>query len=120
VDVPEGLGEAGAALWSSVMGTWVLRPDEERVLEKACRTADDSARLDAEVAAGPLLVTGSMGQQRANPLLAEARATRALLAALLKQLALPDEQASPTAKSGMRDTTSRAIKAAGVRWGHGG
>lgn len=120
---PPRLGADGRRLWHSIVDTFDLRPDELLVLEKACRTADDSARLDRALADGPLMVTGSTGQQRHNPLLHEARQTRALLAALLK-LALPDEQAQP-GQSGQEGRGSspgsvKAMDAARARWGSGG
>lgn len=111
---PRRLAGPGRSLWHSVVGAYELRPDELLLLEKACRTADESARLDEETRAAPLMVTGSTGQQRHNPLLNEARQTRALLAALLKQLALPDE-AREAAKG--RDNSTRATNAARARWG---
>lgn len=110
---PLHLGAAGRSLWRTITGIYELRGDELLLLEKACRTADDGARLDEAVRTAPLLVAGSAGQQRHNPLLNEARQTRALLAALLKQLALPDEDAAAKA----RDNSARATTAARARWG---
>ncbi len=107
---PRNLAAAGRSLWRSVVDTYELRPDELLLLEKACRTADESARLDEETRTAPLMVTGSTGQQRHNPLLNEARQTRALLGALLKQLALPDAKRE-------RDNSARATDAARARWG---
>ncbi len=110
---PPRLGAAGRSLWRAVAGTYELRSDELVLLEKACRTADDAARLDRALLDAPLTVLGSVGQDRANPLLVESRQTRALLAALLKQLALPDEDAGAK----QRDTSARATTAARARWG---
>lgn len=110
---PTNLGRAGARLWRETVSVYELRGDELLLLAKACRTADDAERLDTACADAPLTVTGSAGQQRANPLLAEARATRALLAALLKQLALPD----PVAEKRQADArSSQARTAARARW----
>ncbi len=114
---PAGLSAPGRRLWRGIAGAYDLRPDEQLVLEKACRTADDSARLDAALRDAPLMVTGSTGQQRHNPLLHEARQTRALLAALLKQLALPDEPAAATEGAGLSPGSVKAITAARARWG---
>jgi len=108
--IPAGLAAAGKRLWSSVVPAYPLRPDEVVVLEKACRTADDLARIDAAVRKEPLLSRGSMGQHRANPLLAEARGMRALLASLLKQLALADPEV------GAKQRVDGARKAARARW----
>lgn len=112
---PSKLGAPGRRLWRAVVDTYELRADELAVLEKACRTADDAARLDAALTDAPLMVLGSTGQQRANPLLHEARQTRALLASLLKQLGLPDEEQETPGK--LSDNSKRAMKAAAARWG---
>ena len=112
---PANLGADGRRLWRSVLDVYELRADELVLLEKACRTADDSARLDAAVRDSPLLVTGSTGQQRHNPLLNEARQTRALLAALIKQLALPDDDAGAEGTT-LSPTSQRAMTAARARW----
>ena len=118
--LPKGLRPTGRNLWRDVTGTWQLRPDELRVLEQACRTLDDEARLREELAQACVMTAGSMGQQRVTPLFAEVRATRALAAKLLAQLGLPDmdEQAGQDSR---REWQARA--AAGKRWNtarHGG
>lgn len=119
---PPRLDPPGRRLWRDVVDVYELRPDELLVLEKACRTADDSARLDAALKDAPLMVTGSTGQQRHNPLMHEARQTRALLAALLRQLALPDEPAMAGGASaseqtkGVSPSSQRAMNAARARW----
>lgn len=121
---PRNLGPAGRRLWQEVMGVYAPRPDEVLLLEKACRTADEAARLDEAARDAPLLTLGSMGQERVNPLLAEARATRALLAVLLKALALSDveDDAGQSASGSTVSLSSlRAMKAARARWtGSGG
>ena len=109
---PPNLAQPGRSLWQAVTGSYELRRDELLLLEKACRTADEAARLDDAVRTASLLVAGSAGQQRHNPLLNEARQTRALLAALLKQLALPD----PDEDAKRRDNSARAMTAARARW----
>lgn len=114
--MPANLAAPGRSLWRAVVADYELRPDEIAVLEKACRTADDSARLDAALREAPLMVTGSMGQARANPLLHEARQSRALLATLLRQLALPQDQPAEGTEKPTTNTL-RAMKAARARWG---
>jgi hypothetical protein len=115
---PAGLDDAGRRLWRSIAGRYELRPDELTVLESACRTADDEDRLTAALADEPTVVAGSMGQRRASPLFAEVRAARALLAALLARLALPDDQTDSRAAKLARSQQGR--NAAAVRWGHRG
>lgn len=84
------------------------------MLEHAARTVDLIDSMHAELAAGMIMVVGSMGQARPHPLLTEIRGHRLLLAQLLKQLKLPDD-------SGRSMTSSqRGQTAAGARWGHGG
>lgn len=111
---PEGLGVAGRRLWREVVAGYELRPDELVLLERAARTLDDVRRLEDALDGAPLTVPGSMGQTRANPLLVELRGMRALLAALLKQLALPDLGAG--AQSDEMTPTRKARKAARARW----
>jgi hypothetical protein len=115
---PSGLNSAGRRLWRKIAADYTMRADEWLILEKACRTADDAERLDTELAQSPLMVPGSQGQMRANPLLNESRQTRALLAALLKQINLPD--ADDKAGRVRSPRTQRAMTAARARWGSHG
>jgi len=87
---PNGLSTAGRRLWRAVLGGFELRPDECVLLEAACRLADETAALEAALKAAPATVPGSKGQQRPNPLYAEARAHRLALGRLLAQLGLAD------------------------------
>ena len=109
------LGTKGTALYSAVTGAFELNADELQVLTMAARSADDLDALEAALVGASVMVPGSMGQERVNPLYAEIRATRALIGTLLARLKLPDEEAD-AAKSEFN--TARARKAAGVRWGH--
>jgi len=99
VPAPDALGSAGAALWSAVVGKYALRVDELAVLEAACRTADMIATIDAEWSelGRPMLTTGSMGQDVIHPLIGERRAQQAALAALFRQMKLPDEEVAAPA-----------------------
>ncbi|MGC9543604.1 hypothetical protein [Streptomyces sp. UG1] len=118
--LPKGLRPPGRALWRAVTGDWELRPDELRVLEQACRTLDDEARLREELDQAAVMTAGSMGQPRVSPLFAEVRATRALLAKLLQQLGLQhlanDEEGDQghDVEASRREWQARA--AAGARW----
>lgn len=107
---PAGLSTAGKALWDDLAARYSFRPDELRLVERAARTADLIAEMDAE-RGGEVTATGSMGQVVVHPLIPEARAQSALLAAIFRQLGLPDETG---AVSETRSTQARA--AAQSRW----
>lgn len=117
---PEGLADAGRALWSRIadpVAGWDLRPDELAVLERACRVADRLAMLDSDLAArieadpiGGLVSRGSMGQEVEAPVLASLVRHDALLQRLLSSLKLPDLQ------TGESSTSQAARKAAQARW----
>lgn len=90
---PASLVAAGAKLWRDVVAKYDLRVDEYAVLEAACKTADMIATLDTEWAnlGKPFMTHGSMGQDVIHPLIGERRTQQAALAALFRQLKLPDE-----------------------------
>lgn len=110
-DAPDGLGEAGQALWREVRADWELRPDEDRLLHAACRTLDEIERMQATLADASPVVTGSKGQVRPHPLIAEVRAHRLALRQLLASVDVewPDD---PGASEG--STAGR--KLARARW----
>jgi hypothetical protein len=111
--LPSGLKASGRRLWTAVVGPYVLTPAELANLAEACRTADELDRLERAVRALPeLTTTGSMGQVKPHPLLAEVRAHRMLLERLTTALCLPNvdqEQGSTAAQR-------HARKAALARW----
>ncbi|MGC4109448.1 MAG: hypothetical protein QM747_03270 [Nocardioides sp.] len=112
---PKGLGRAGRRAWKSIATRYVLRPDELLVLESACRCADVVAKLEDDLSGQPLIVKGSMGQEREHPLLSEQRQQRALLTRLLVQLKLPDLEPGAVDDQAMaRSVKARA--AARSRW----
>jgi hypothetical protein len=88
---PKGLGLTGKRLWRDISGKYELRPDELRLLETSCKTADLIDRLEAAMDGQPAMVPGSRGQEIAHPLLAEIRMQRIAFSALLRSLKLPDE-----------------------------
>src|SRR4051795_10050000 len=87
---PRGLQARGRKLWQDVLTDHELRPDELAVLAAAARTADELDRMEAELTTAEVVVAGSTGQERPNPLFREAREHRKTLAALLKQLGLTE------------------------------
>ena len=87
---PAGLGRSGKSLWRDVVGSYVLRPDELRLLAEAAATADTLAVLRASLDGRELVDAGSRGQRRVDPVLVEVRQQQVVLAALLRQLGLPE------------------------------
>ena len=112
---PSNMKAKGRRLWSDVVGTYTLRPDELLVLEHACREADLCDRIQTALDDGDLTVKGSMGQVVASPLVQELRQHRAVFARLVAQLKLPDD-ANP---SGARMDGDTARSAAESRWRSG-
>lgn len=106
---PIGLDLPGKRLWRRITASYSLREDEMVLLDQACRVADTIALLEAGLKGQPLLVAGSMGQQREHPLLSEARQQRGQLGRFLAQLKLPDED-------GLSTRSTQARRAAQARW----
>jgi hypothetical protein len=112
---PAGLGAAGRALWSEVNREFGLAPHELAILVQVCRCADRLDVIEAELSAAELTVTGSMGQPKAHPLLAEWRAQARVLESLSRALSIP----LPGEDVGRRRSPT-AREAALQRWhGHG-
>jgi hypothetical protein len=105
-----------------VAGAYKLRVDELSVLEQACFEADLIADLRVNLVGADRLVKGSQGQLVIHPIISELRQHRATLAALLRQLKLPDLDGdapmSPEAEAGQRSSQARA--AATTRWARRG
>lgn len=109
-DPPADLADRGREFWHRVVADVELNADEELILTSICRELDLLQRLEDEMAGAPLIVHGVAGQPVAHPMLQELRAHRALLAAHLRQLGLPDEDGVQTAS-----TSARSL--ARARWG---
>jgi hypothetical protein len=112
---PDGLGERGRLFWEGTLAAFELEGGEVALLTETCRTLDLCDALQATVMAEGPLSTGSQGQVVAHPAVTELRAHRLVLARLLGQLALPDEEggAMPTGRQ------LRGRQAAARRWsGH--
>jgi hypothetical protein len=113
VEPPAGLEAEGMRLWDAVIKVYVLTPSELAVLAEACHTADELDRLEAAVRElSDFVVSGSTGQPKPHPLLAEVRAHRQLLQRLMEGLALPDQGQ----KVGLSASARHAAKAARARW----
>lgn len=114
---PENLGGRGGRFWDSVTSTYMLRADELIILEDAAREINLIDRLEEAISRedAQMIVTGGYDQEVANPLITEIRQHRGMVARLVNQLKLPDEQ-KPTGLS----TTDAARKAANARWGNSG
>ncbi len=113
--LPGALGPAGLRLWRTVTAglppDWELDEREHALLELACRQADDLRALEDAVKRDGYTVTGSRGQTRLHPAVAEVRQGRLALARLLGALELPDAEQAPQSES-----TLRAQRAAHARW----
>src|SRR5512133_3179634 len=109
---PEGLGEPGVRLWTSVAASFVLNAGELEILRQACRTSDEITSLEAELRGSSLVVAGYAGQPRPNPLLKIIQDHRLLLRRLVDSLALPDDDQ----EHGMRPGQRHARTAAQGRW----
>lgn len=94
MDKPDGLGPSGAAFWDAITHpdlNLVLRPDEHRMLDMACRTLDLIDTLQAKFAEDPeYIVKGSTGQPTINPLINQVDRAQARFQSVCKQLQIPD------------------------------
>jgi hypothetical protein len=89
---PDGLAEAGQALWRAVFERFELGHHEMLILREAARTVDRLDRLAEEGRDAELVTTNFKGDPVANPLLVEARQQQIVLARLLAALRLPDDE----------------------------
>jgi hypothetical protein len=112
---PDGLGDAGAALWAAIPGDvpagWELDARGVAVLGAACRQADLVADLEAAVERDGLMIEGAAGQRRLNGAVTELRQARVAMARLLGDVKLPDEDGKATSAA-----SERARHAAQARW----
>jgi len=114
---PRNLGAAGRALWKEVAAKFELDPDDAALLEQACRTADELDTLSAAARTADPMVEGSKRQPVVNPVYEEVRRHRVVLARLLKDLALPEDEADSKPRDAQAAWRSaRARKAAETRW----
>jgi hypothetical protein len=106
-------------LWRELNDAFEYEPSDLPLVEKCCRTLDDVDRIEAELVDAPLMLPGSTGQLRANPLLAEVRAMRALYGQLYDRVT-PAPVDDPATAGGRGWTTSDSARlAARARWSGG-
>jgi hypothetical protein len=115
--MPRNLGEAGQALWDSIIPEYDLTPTETTILRHACREEDLIDRLHEALAEAELTTHGSMGQEVASPFVSELRQHAATQATLLAKLKIPETPASASRKATAVSESAR--KAARTRWGTG-
>src|SRR5215208_779620 len=103
---PEGLREAGKALWTEFLGDvgdgWTLDARELHLLQRACRCADELEDLERAVDADGVIVEGSRGQPTVHPALSEARQLRLAQLRLLGGVQIPGEDEQPLTLAGLR------------------
>jgi hypothetical protein len=105
---------AGDRLRQAIQSEFELSEAEGLLLEKAAATADLLERVEAEVAAAPLVKAGSRGQPVAHPLIGTMTELGAHLVRLLEALSVPLGEEDPEEAM----TSRMARKAAMTRW-HG-
>jgi hypothetical protein len=128
VPPPRASPAAGTELWRSIARQWAddsLSPDarERRLLGDACHEADVlaalSVELDAAMSEGRLIVKGSQGQPVTHPHVAEARRSRAQIAALLMKLGLEEPAGAKTSAVGMTAAEAGRLGGLARRQRHG-
>lgn len=110
---PKGLARAGKALWREVQRQYVLDPAEASILMQMCRISDQLSRISDQLWAENVVVSGSRGQDVANPLLAESRLLSAALARLAKSLNLPQPRSGSSSRKG-RLTSVEGLRKSGA------
>lgn len=93
IKTPAGLKARGKRTWIDVTEKYELRVDELDTLEDICREIDMIDALEKELKGADLIVTGSQGQDVANPMISELRQHRATKKSLWAALKLPDDNA---------------------------
>jgi phage terminase small subunit len=116
---PRALQVSGKTLWNNIINQYALDPAEHVLLEQLCRTVDVLDRINADLDEMGVTVSGSTGQPRVNPLLAERREQIKIVDRLQMALALPvagepqgrrrSGQAKATAKQGRAPKINRSV-----------
>lgn len=94
MEKPDGLGPSGSRFWDEITSdalNLVLRPDEYRLLDQACRQLDLIDTLAERFTEDPnYVVKGSTGQPVINPLIAMTDKAIARFQSLVRALQIPD------------------------------
>jgi hypothetical protein len=101
-DPPQSLGESGVAAWKLCQSCGWITATDQPVVYLFAQVMDDRAWLRDLIRREPT-VTGSRGQQRANPLASDLRHFDKLAVDLARQLGL-----DPTSRTGLGVTTARS------------
>ncbi len=78
-------------MWRRLTGKYEFDLREEAVLEAACAQVDNIVELDKALVKAGVVVLGSQGQPRLNPVVTELRQARIALTRLLGDLQLPSD-----------------------------
>lgn len=121
MDTPAGLSPRAEAFWNKITEDFTLTLDTVEILHEACATISTIDRLAEVLDSDGLMATGSKGQIKPHPALAEIRAQRGSLQRLLKALEVPDDDDEPEAPRSPADIrrSERASHAANRRWQRG-
>lgn len=117
---PPGLAARGRRLWRAVDKLYELTLEERELLTEAARTLDTCEALQVALRDEPLMTLGSRAQPVAHPLRAELRSERLLVAKLLAQLGLPDDEGEDGHEWDGLSASQRARKASRARWDNRG
>ena len=86
-DIPELLEGSGLALWRKLNGELDFEPHEAQLAVELCRTVTLCEQLHRQLLAEGLVVQGQRGA-KANPIMAELRQQRIVVARLTASLAI--------------------------------
>lgn len=87
--VPAGLGEPGTRVWNDTLAAFELNPVELTILGQLARNEDLLTDIYERLLTEDLMVEGSRGQMRPNPLMARIDALSRAQASLATALNLP-------------------------------
>ena len=115
---PAVLAARGRALWREVHRSYELDPIEVELLRQMCAVVDRCDAIEAELKDAPLMMSGSVGQPRVNPLLGALREEEKMADRLASSLGVSTPGHSGRGaghqKKAAQTRWSRANKAASV------